>query len=180
MARRKNFIKSVDSGNAFENLLEFVNRQYANQGIALIHKRPTPIDVITSSGSQILKSAFAKKSTVDYDGVYRSRAIYFEAKNTMESSRFPLSNIKPHQIEHLQQARKHDAICFLLVSFMKLNKVFYVPLEFIESCMERADQGGRKSITYAEFKEHCYEVIGTRRAALDYLIHVDREIGETA
>lgn len=168
-------------GQAFENLINIANRQYANAGIALIHKREAPVKVNQKIKGKIVDGYYMEKSTVDYDGVYEGKAIYFEAKSTTNETSFALSNIKPHQLAHMEAAAAHGAICFVLVHFMKHSKTFYMPLSFLRKCVERARDGGRKSIAYREFIEHCPEVLNTRRSILDYLIHVEREIeGETA
>lgn len=66
----------ANRGQAFEQLLNFTNLQYERAGIALIHKRPTPMKLLRKQGFHFI-AAFEKKSTVDYDGVYRGKAIYF-------------------------------------------------------------------------------------------------------
>jgi recombination protein U len=165
-------------GQSFENVISFANRQYANAGIALIHKREAPVKVNRKVKGKIIDGHYMEKSTVDYDGVYEGKAIYFEAKSTTKETSFALSNIKPHQLAHLESAAAHGAICFILVHFMAYQKTFYMPLSFLRQCVERARNGGRKSITYSEFEQHCPVVPTTRRAVLDYLIHVDKELKE--
>lgn len=50
--------------------------------MALINKRPTPVKVLKSKGGRLLNGLYEDKSTVDYDGVYKGRAIAFVAKST--------------------------------------------------------------------------------------------------
>lgn len=181
MARRIKGIRPEAVGQAFEDILTIANRQYQNGGVALIHKRPTPIKPLKTKGVHVLSGVFEEKSTVDYDGVYEGRPIYFEAKNTTSETSFKLENIKPHQLAHMEAAASHGAICFVLVHFMAHRKTFYVSLSFLRRCIKRQRNGGRKSIAYSEFEEHCPEVPTTRRAVLDYLLFVEKELnGETA
>jgi len=135
-------VSQANRGQAFEDLLNFTNLQYEKAGIALIHKRPTPMKPLRRQGFHFL-ATFEKKSTVDYDGVYRGRAIYFEAKSTREETRFPLDNIERHQIEHLEKAEKQGAVCFFLIEFAKSHEVFFVPLATIGTtcCMHRTAAG---------------------------------------
>ncbi|TBX63585.1 Holliday junction resolvase RecU, partial [Bacillus thuringiensis] len=92
-------------GPAFENLINWSNDMYRNNEIALIEKRATPV-VVTKKyrDGRIKEGYYEKKSTVDYDGIYKGRFIAFEAKATIKEKRFDLSNIKPHQYKWLLQA----------------------------------------------------------------------------
>lgn len=71
-------------GMAFEKLINLSNEMYQREGVALINKRPTPVK----------DGYYESKSTVDYDGVYRGRAIAFEAKSTNEINRFDLKTLR--------------------------------------------------------------------------------------
>lgn len=178
MARRIKGIHSQTVGQAFEQLINTANKQYQNGGIALIHKREAPVNVRKKVGNRIVDAHYLGKSTVDYDGVYEGKALYFEAKSTTSETSFAADNIKPHQLAHMEAAAAHGAICFVLVHFMAHRKTFYVSLSLLRQYIERARSGGRKSIAYKEFLEECSEVSTTRRAVLDYLLLVDREIGD--
>lgn len=84
-------------GMAFEATINLVNQLYKSRKIAIINKRPTPVKVLKSKGTKVLSGYFEEKSTVDYDGVYRGRPIYFEAKSVQTVTRFDLSNLHQHQ-----------------------------------------------------------------------------------
>lgn len=169
----------ANRGMPFENLITMANLQYERQRIAVINKRPTPVKVLRTKGAQILKSVYDRKSTVDYDGVYLGRSIYFEAKSTKERTRLPLDMIHGHQIEYLEKADACGALCFLLVEFSTLHMVFYLPMVFLRQSLFNASLGGRKSIPISDFEEYCYEVKSSKRAVLDYLQIVDLELGES-
>lgn len=166
----------ANRGQAFEELINFTNAQYKSKRIALINKRPTPIKVIRSSGN-VINGVFEKKSTVDYDGVYKGKPICFEAKSTNERERFYLSKIEQHQIEYLEQAAANGAICFLLIEFKVFDEVFFVPFTTIRQYLLQAQSGGKKSIPREDFEYYAYLVEKTKRAPLDYLLHVDTMIG---
>ncbi|WP_096435931.1 Holliday junction resolvase RecU [Alteribacter populi] len=159
-------------GQAFEMTLNLVNQLYKNNGVALINKRPTPVKVLKSKGTQVLKGFYESKSTVDYDGCYEGQAVAFEAKS-VSGKRFDLKNIHDHQLEYLERAQKHGAISFLLVEFRDVNTVYYISLSFIKKYLREAHRGGRKSIPLSDFEIYAYEV-ERGRAPLDYLAVIDR------
>ncbi|MCT8138630.1 Holliday junction resolvase RecU [Anaerobacillus sp. CMMVII] len=161
-------------GMAFEMLLNLVNAQYNTKGLALINKRPTPVKVLKSKGTQVIKGYFEEKSTVDYDGTYNGKSIAFEAKSVGEK-RFDLKNIHKHQLEYLQKAEKHGAISFFLIEFRATKEVFLVSLNFIETyVMQSKKKGGRKSIPYDDFTVYGYLVERGRGVPVDYLSIVDK------
>lgn len=100
--------------------------------MALINKRSTPVKVLKSKGGRVLNGFYEAKSTVDYDGVYKGRAVTFEAKSTENTNRFDLKNIAQHQLDYLEEAEKMGAICFFLMEFSKDKSVFVVPLSVIQ------------------------------------------------
>lgn len=152
----------------FEGLLDYTNAVYDRLGIAVINKRPTPIKVTRSSGTRVLDGFFEKKSTVDYDGVYRGRRLDFEAKSVNSLDRFDLNRVEEHQYQHLEKCHQHGSIAFILIEFIKQRKTYLLPFETLQSYWTDARRGGRKSIRIEELDVHAYEV----RAAgvpLDYL-----------
>lgn len=164
-----------DHGAAFENLINWSNDMYRNGEIALIEKRATPVVVTKKSrDGKIKEGYYEKKSTVDYDGIYKGRFIAFEAKATINENRFDLKNIKPHQFEWLLQAEQMGGICFILLEFSKEHAIFLVPFALIKEYMIAADNGGLKSIKRAIFDEKAYLVTPTNRALVDYLHYVDK------
>ncbi|KFM95548.1 recombination U family protein [Bacillus clarus] len=46
----------------------------------------------------LLRYPYEDKSTEDYDGVYKVKAIAFEAKSTESTTQFDLKNIAQHQL----------------------------------------------------------------------------------
>lgn len=164
-------------GMAFEMLINLSNEMYQRGGVALINKRPTPVKVIKSKGSQVINGFYEAKSTVDYDGVYKGRAIAFEAKSTEKDTRFDLKNIAQHQLDYLEKAEKMGAICFFLIEFSKDKSVFAVPLSIIQSYVRMSHQPkGKKSIPRADFDIYGYLVEQTERAPVDYLQYIDEAV----
>ncbi|TKI83263.1 Holliday junction resolvase RecU [Bacillus mycoides] len=163
-------------GMAFEHLLNITCRMYKTANVGIFNKRPTLVKVIkTNNKGEITKSAWESKSTVDYDGVYKGRAVYFEAKSTNIKTSFPLDNISRHQIDYLKDTQAHGSICFFLIEFRADHIVYFVPVSLIAEYYEAMlYDGGRKSIPREEFEQHAYVVERTNRALVDYLVYVDK------
>ncbi|PGC22739.1 Holliday junction resolvase RecU [Bacillus wiedmannii] len=164
-------------GMAFEKLINLANEMYQRRGVALINKRPTPVKVLKSKGGRVLNGFYEAKSTVDYDGVYKGRAVAFEAKSTQSLTRFDLSNIAQHQLDYLEKAEKMGAVCFFLIEFSKDQTVFLVPASVIQSYVRMSHQpNGKKSISRADFNIYGYLVEQTERAPVDYLQYIDEAV----
>ncbi|MGM8212616.1 Holliday junction resolvase RecU [Virgibacillus sp. W0430] len=166
-------------GQAFENLLDYTNQIYKQKGIALINKRPTPMKIIGKTKGHQHICVFDKKSTVDYDGVYRGKAIVFEAKSVKEK-RFPLNNITDDQVKYLNQAEKQGAISFLIIDLRVIREVLIVPNGMLQKYVKDSKSGGRKSIPLGDLEVYGYRVQSGSGVPLDYLSVVDRLIGVAA
>ena len=150
-------------------------------GIANIHKKPVPIQIVKveypkRSAAVIREAYFRTPSTTDYNGVWKSYYIDFEAKETENATSFPLKNIHTHQIEHLKHVVKQNGIAFFIVKFSKLNKHFVAPFHVIETAWQSMLDGGRKSIPLTIFEDDCYEIPLTYSPRIDYLKAVQQFI----
>lgn len=164
--------KSFSHGNrgmAFENDINETNDFYRNNGLCLVTKRPTPINVVNvdySKGAIITNAYFEKQSTTDYNGVYNGKYIDFEAKSTRKKTSFPLANISYHQIEHLKQVIKHKGIAFFIIEFSTLDEVYFLDAKYVINFYEN---GARKSIPYSAVKECGKRIKKAYAPRLDYL-----------
>ncbi len=147
---------SISASNRGMNLEEDINlsnEYYIDKGIALITKRPTPINIVKvdySKGARITDAYFEKQSTTDYNGVYKGRYLDFEAKNTKSKTSFPLSNIEQHQIIHLKRVIEQGGIAFFIIQFQSLKEIYLLDASFVIDFWENGD---RKSIPYEVFKK---------------------------
>lgn len=168
--------RSFSSGNRGMNLeddINSANEYYKEKDIALISKRPTPINVVKvdySKGCKITDAYFEKQSTTDYNGVYKGKYIDFEAKNTKNKTSFPLSNIYKHQIDHLQRVLSHGGIAFFIIEFEEHNEVFLLDAKYV---IEYYLNGERKSIPYDVIKEVGKEIKQGYNPRLDYIKEVE-------
>ncbi|MFD1777046.1 Holliday junction resolvase RecU [Paenibacillus rhizophilus] len=160
-------------GMAFEGFLEYSNELYSKRDIAIIKKRPTPIKVIQMRGGRITDAVFEKKSSVDFDGIYRSRRLDFEAKDVEDLVRFDLSRVEDHQYEHLERSHRHGSLTFILVHFGRNRVTYLLPFTALRKYKRAAAGGGRKSISLDDFEIEGYEV-RSGRVPVDYLAVVDK------
>jgi recombination protein U len=122
----------------------------------------------------IREAYFQKPSTVDYSGVYRGRALEFEAKETKQKTSFPLDNIHEHQIEHLRKALMHGAIAFLIVRFTTHGITYLLDASHVVNAYDAKAKGGRKSIPLRVFEEQGYVIPCSYGAPVDYLQVLDQ------
>ena len=175
-----NKITYSNRGMGLEADLNISNEYYINNDIAIVYKKPTPITVTKvdylSNNNAIIKEAFYKSpSTTDYNGIYKGKYIDFEAKETNNKTSFPLSNIHPHQIKHIERILNHGGYCFLIIRFNLLNETY---LLYGKDFISYINSSKRKSIEYNYIKEKGYLLKEKYRPRIDYIEIIDRIIKE--
>lgn len=131
--KKKKITKGIAPGNrgmSFEAAINETNAYYAEKGLCLITKRPTPIRVVKvdySTGPKITSAFYESQSTTDYNGVYQGHYIDFEAKETRSKTSFPLANVPLQQVEHLEKVIAQQGIAFFLIHFVVLNETYLLP-----------------------------------------------------
>ncbi|WP_438318527.1 Holliday junction resolvase RecU [Sporosarcina sp. FA9] len=165
-------------GKSLEDELNESNDYYLSRGIAVIHKKPVPVQVVkvsypVRSAARITEAYFGTPSTTDYNGVWKGIYVDFEAKETKINTSFPLNNIKEHQIHHMQNVTRAGGFAFFIIKFTTLERYFIVPFEMVERKWDRMKAGGRKSITLLEFENTSVEVQPGYIPRLDYLNAVE-------
>ena len=182
-----NLIKTTNSKKArlgadFEEMINESNKFYLNKGLAAIYKKPTPIQVVSTtfpkrSMARITEAYYKTPSTTDYNGVYKGYYIDFEAKSCHSSS-FPFSKIFKHQVEHLRVVHNLGGIAFLLIEFPNKEEIFLLPATMLFNLYDAMNEGGRKSIPYTYFKENAFLIKRAYAPQVDYLKAVDLLIKE--
>ena len=168
-------LSSANRGMDLEHEINLSNDYYRDHDICLITKRPTPINIVKvdySKGAKITHAYFEEQSTTDYNGVYKSRYIDFEAKNTKSKTSFPLSNITKHQIEHLKRVLHHGGIAFFIINFESLNKVYLLDASYV---IEFYEHGGRKSIPYDCFVTNGIEIEQGYNPRINYIDAIEKK-----
>lgn len=169
---RRTYSRShANRGAGLERLVDMTNNQYRNHEIADIRKIPTPVQITGNKGGKV--TGYTQKGEwVDYVGIFESKTIVFDAKETSNRTSFPLNNISEHQYELLKSWRQKGAHSFLLVSFNKLDEIYLLAFKTLETYWEDAKKGGRKSIPHSAFVMECDQVKSERGYVLHYLKHV--------
>ncbi len=161
-------------GMFLENIINESNIYYNHIRRSLIYKKPTPIKVLKVSypsnySHSIDKAVFSSISTLDYNGIYRGRYIEFDAKECRSKTSFPLSNIKPHQLKHIEEVIYHNGIVFIII-YMN-NKFYLLDGQYLINFVKNNKS---KSIKYDTIKNICYEIKESYTPRLKYLDIVDK------
>lgn len=138
-------------GSTLEDMINRTNEKYAENGLALIQKIPTPITPIKidKQHRHITLAYFDQKSTVDYIGAVQGLPVCFDAKECSVDT-FALQNIHAHQVEFMGKFEKQGGIAFFLIFYTHKDLLYYLPYEMLRYFWDRAAEGGRKSFRFDE------------------------------
>jgi recombination protein U len=158
-------------GMSLEEDINQTNTYYLTYGLANVHKKPTPVQVVTvnypaRNKAKIVEAYYKKPSTTDYNGVYQGYALDFEAKETNHVSLFSLKNIHQHQLEHLEDVQRHGAIAFLIIRFSRYNETYLLFYHQLEAFLKNNQ---RKSIPRTYLQEHAALISYSLTPPVDYL-----------
>ncbi|MBU9714638.1 Holliday junction resolvase RecU [Evansella tamaricis] len=167
-------------GMTLEEDINETNEYYRAHNIAVIHKKPTPLQIVNvhypkRSAAVVTEAYFKKPSTTDYNGVYKGRYIDFEAKETKNKTSFPLKNFHDHQINHMKQVLAHDGISFTLLRFTLFDEVFLVFAKDLFSYVDNQDKK-RKSIPKKDIEQFGTLITLGLHPRIDYLKIIDKMI----
>jgi recombination protein U len=177
---KDNTVKKIKNGSysnrgmTLEEDLNETNQYYRERKIAVIHKKPTPVQIVQvdypNRSAAVIKEAYFKlASTTDYNGVYKGRYIDFEAKETQNPTSFPLKNFHQHQIQHMEEVMEQGGICFVILRFTKFEQVYLLEARHLLHFWERMMNGGRKSITKEEIEQKGYHIPLGFQPRIDYI-----------
>ena len=112
-------------GSTLEDMINRTNEKYADAGLALIQKVPTPITPIKidKDSRHITLAYFDQKSTVDYIGTVQGIPVCFDAKESAAET-FSLQNIHEHQVQFMEDFEKQDGVAFFLIHYTKVQSVW--------------------------------------------------------
>ena len=163
---------------SLEKMINLSNKYYLNLEIAVVHKKPTPIQIVkvdypNRSHAKITEAYFRQPSTTDYNGVYQGYYLDFEAKETTRINYLPLDNFHQHQVQHMANCIKQRGICFVIVSFLKLNRFFFLPAATVVKYWDQQKYNGRKSIPLKIFEEKGFEFQPNSIPLIPYIKYVN-------
>ncbi len=162
-------------GVALEDDINITNAYYLDLDIAVVHKKPVPIQIVdvkypTRNKAEITRAYYVTPSTTDYNGVYKGRALDFEAKQTNSKTSFPFSSIHDHQIQHLKKVIIQDGIAFVLIRFIAFNETYYVCAKKLIPLYYKT----RRSLPYKWFKENAQLIPFSLTPPVDYIKIIDQ------
>lgn len=165
-------------GKTLEDDLNETNSFYLAQGIAVVHKKPTPIQIVDvhypKRSAAVIKEAYFKQaSTTDYNGVYNGHHLDFEAKETQNTTSFPLKNFHEHQILHMMNVTKQGGIAFVIIRFAVTDEIYLMNYPEIHFFWKRMQDGGRKSITKEEVEAESERIPLGFQPRIDYIKVID-------
>ena len=179
--------KAIDFGRrgmSFEAQIEKANDYYLASGTAVIHKKPTPVQIVkvdypARSAAKITEAYFKTPSTTDFNGVYQGTYIDFEAKETTNKTSFPLANVHAHQMDHIFAVAKQGGFAFLLIKFSTLDEVYLLTADTLRQFWQEYKAGTRKSLQYKEIVALGNLVPANTYPRIDYL-KIVKEMFETS
>lgn len=177
-------ISTSNRGMQFEEMINNTNRIYLERDLAVIYKKPTPIQIVNvdypkRSMAKVTEAYYKTPSTTDYNGVYRGYYIDFDAKQCNSTTSFSLDYVHKHQLEHLQRVSRHGGIGFILIYFNKLGEIYLLLEKDLTSFFDRAKNGGRKSISVEELRDSAYTLKESYPISVPYLKIIDEIIDKS-
>lgn len=167
----------ANRGMTFEAAINATNDYYLSRGTAVIHKKPTPVQIVKvdypkRSRAKIVEAYFRQASTTDYSGVYKGHYIDFEAKETRQKTAMPMKNFHAHQIKHMEQVCAQDGICFVLLHFSTLKETYLLPAK--ELIAFYAIDLGTKSMPLTFIRDKGYQIQESAFPQVPYLEIIDQ------
>lgn len=167
-------------GMELESLINQANEYYLSQGLASIHKKPTPIQIVKvdykkRATAKITEAYFSTPSTTDYNGIYKGYYIDFEAKQTKLKS-LPFHNFHEHQINHMDVVIKQNGICFVILDFQTYEQTFIIEAKYIIDFFRSAAITNKKSFSLADAQKLGYKIEMTGYPLLNYLKIIEKKL----
>lgn len=126
-------------GMSFESLIEYANRQYRQDGIAVIEKQHTLCKPLRNGTGRIVSAKYEEKATVDFMGRYGERPIAFEAKHC-SADKIDLKRVAQHQCRFLQEwTAEPAAIGFVIISF-RLSAFYLIPWDYWQAALDAREK----------------------------------------
>ncbi|WEV61203.1 Holliday junction resolvase RecU [Streptococcaceae bacterium ESL0729] len=154
-------VNFANRGMNFETEINASNDYYLSRKIAVVHKRPTPIQIVKvdypkRSKAKITEAYFRQASTTDYSGVYQGKYLDFEAKESKQKTMFPMKNFHDHQLEHMDQVLRQGGISFVLLHFSALYETYFLDSKFLIDYYK--EHGTNKSLPIKYIKRHGHQI----------------------
>lgn len=158
-------------GMSLEEDINKSNEHYLYADLAVVHKKPTPIQIVnvdypSRNKAKITEAYFRQASTTDYQGVFKGLSLDFEAKETKNKTLFPLAALHDHQIDHLRAVHRHGAVAFLIIRFNALDEAYLV---FADELLKHIDTKEKRSLSIEWIRKVGYVIESSFKVPCDYL-----------
>ncbi|HEM3177449.1 TPA: Holliday junction resolvase RecU [Streptococcus suis] len=172
-------IDFANRGMSFESAINDSNEYYLAHGLAVIHKKPTPVQIVKvdypkRSRAKIVEAYFRQASTTDYSGVFKGRYIDFEAKETRQKTAMPMKNFHAHQIKHMKQVVDQGGICFVLLHFSSLKETYLLPAVHLIRFYQL--DNGSKSMPLTYIRQYGFDIKMGTLPSLPYLSVIEKNL----
>lgn len=158
----------ANRGMYLEELINKTIDYYSSNKIAFFEKRFLPIKILNINNEGYVEGKLLKKSYVDYCGVFQGKYISFEAKQT-NNDFFLLSQIKDHQIKHINEINNFGGISFVIVHFYNDSRTFLVLYKILEKWIS----SHKNKIELKIFEKQAIEIEITFPGILDFLKKIE-------
>lgn len=177
LTKRSKTIDFANRGMSFEAAINATNAYYLAHQMAVIHKKPTPVQIVKvdypkRSRAKIVEAYFRQASTTDYSGVYKGYYLDFEAKETRQKTAMPMKNFHQHQIDHMAQVLAQGGICFVLLHFSTLQETYLLPAQDLVR-FYRIDKGS-KSMPLTYIQQQGFRIQESAFPQVPYLDIIDQ------
>ncbi|MBC8550146.1 MAG: Holliday junction resolvase RecU [Candidatus Brocadiales bacterium] len=139
-------MSQANRGKELEKKINAVNLIYRKKKLAVIHRLELPV-ILTNKGPVPISTPTDYIGCEGPDG----KGVAFDAKETRNTTSFPLANIHDHQLNFLTYYEAVGGKAGFLIWFKEVDDdAFWTPASFIQEFMETET---RKSIPYKRFKD---------------------------
>ncbi|HFI0594845.1 Holliday junction resolvase RecU [Streptococcus suis] len=172
-------INFANRGMSFESAINDSNEYYLTHGLAVIHKKPTPVQIVKvdypkRSRAKIVEAYFRQASTTDYSGVFKGHYIDFEAKETRQKTAMPMKNFHAHQIKHMKQVVDQGGICFVLLHFSSLKETYLLPAVHLIRFYQL--DNGKKSMPLSYIRQNGFDIKMGSFPTIPYLSVIENNL----
>ncbi len=174
----KKDINMANKGAKLEQLVNESNEYYRYYDIAVIHKKPVPVQIVKvsypSRNKAVITEAYYKiPSTTDYNGIYKGYYVDFDCKECNSLTSFPIKNVHDHQVNHLLSIKNHNGIAFLLINLIKFNEYYLLDIDDFKPYWIKAKAGLKKSMPIKDIQNLGIKINQGYKPSIDYLKGVD-------
>lgn len=122
--------ENVDQGRDLETTLKEQCELLRARGRCDVTKKSNPLRILRPLGDGKFVCVKTSAETVDFNGTLAGgRAIYFEAKSTVNRVRFPFSMLRDEQIDFMRRHAELGGLTFVYVASLELGRDYVLPVD---------------------------------------------------